>query len=240
MSQVAITSISADQLFNQGYKLPELSIFNNRIRPMLERVEDAKTHPMENIFKTSEDTFNFYSDLKALWFLAVSNLAEGLLSRKIGTGIAEISNCEKYSLKDIFIMLVKDGVHLEPTTKFFLEEMFNVLFRNRQGNLSRYYYILSKPIRDYNIGRQGLELRLDKVHPLFKKSDSSVPRFEFNTALQQLGLPGTIDAIRIMFAICINLMYLNNKGLLNSTVTPVTNWKTNMGVDKALKDALAD
>ena len=240
MSQVAVTTISADQLIKQGYRLPELIVFNNVIKPLLDRVEDGVSDPMVKIFATSEDTLSFYSDLKQLWFFAVSNLAEGLINAKVGTGIVELKDAEKYNLKDIFVRLVKDGIHLEPTTKFFLEEMFNVLFRNRQGDLTRYYYILSKPIKDYNIGRLGLELRLDDVNPLFKKNESySVPRFEFNTALQQLGLPKMVDAIRIMLAICINLMYLNNKGLLNSTVVPVTSWKTNLGKDKAAADANA-
>ena len=219
MAHSPIGNISADQMIKQGYRLPELTVFNNEIKPILHRVQDAINNPMVNIFGDAESTFSFYSDLKALWFLAVSNLAEGLICKKAGTGVMVVNHKEKYCLRDVFTMVIKEGIHLEPTTKFFLEEMHNIIFRNRQGDLTRYYYILSKPIKDYNIGRQGLELNLSEVHPLFKKKeDYTVPRFEFNTALQQLGLSKLVDAIRIMLAISINLMYINNKALLNSAI----------------------
>ena len=142
-----------------------------------------------------------------------------VLSNSYKTIQARESNLttNRASLTEIINTLLQERILLEPNTKLFLEDLYDLLYRNRNISISNHFYILSKPIKDYKIGTKGIEIRLDSENKSYLKNDriTSKPAYDLSRLLDLLGIRGTLDVL-----------------MLDSLVKPTLTWK-NIGMGTA-------
>jgi jasmonate inducible protein isolog len=235
MDTFVINNISAGEFLNKQYLIGD-RYYDNHLAPYWSLLKEYSDSLERNsIFNSSEDMDTFYGLLDACYGFLMKDL-RFMLSNSYKTMQARESNLttNRASLTEIINTLLQERILLEPNTKLFLEDLYDLLYRNRNISISNHFYILSKPIKDYKIGTKGIEIRLDSENKSYLKNDriTSKPAYDLSRLLDLLGIRGTLDVLHILIGIWINTYLYTYKVMLDSLVKPTLTWK-NIGMGTA-------
>lgn len=221
-SNIPHSGITAGRFIQEGHTIgdEEYDLF---IIPKLKILKDVLS--TDDIFKSPEDIHNFFSTLTDLYRTINSRLRCSILQRYQGTHL------QPY-LDGTFLRVVTDIIiaksPVEASTKLFIEDLYNILYRNRRTSINQYGYIVGTPIKDYQIGTKGLEIVIKPTDPSYKLDPKSngVTGSEIIILLQRLGIRTTLSVIEILIAIDLNLWFHGQKGKLDaySRENPSTIW----------------
>lgn len=216
------SGITAGRFIQESYTLgdEEYDLF---ILPKLKILKDVLS--TDEIFKSPEDVYNFFSVLTDLYSTINSRLRCSILQRYQGTHLQP-------HLDGTFLRVITDIViaksPVETSTKLFIEDLYNILYRNRRTSVSQYGYIVGTPIKDYQIGTKGLELVIKPTDPSYMLDPKSngIVGSELVILLQRIGIRTTLSVIEILIAIDLNLWFYTQKGKLDSYIkeNPSTIW----------------
>lgn len=235
MDTFVINNISAGEFLSKQYLIGD-RYYDNHLAPYWSLLKEYSDSLERNsVFNSSEDMDTFYGLLDACYGFLMKDL-RFMLSNSYKTIQARESNLttNRASLTEIINTLLQERVLLEPNTKLFLEDLYDLLYRNRNISISNHFYILSKPIKDYKIGTKGIEIRLDSENKSYLKNDriTSKPAYDLSRLLDLLGIRGTLDVLHILIGIWINTYLYTYKVMLDSLVKPTLTWK-NIGMGTA-------
>lgn len=235
MDTFVINNISAGEFLNKQYLIGDM-YYDNHLAPYWSLLKEYSDSLERNsVFNSSEDMDTFYGLLDACYGFLMKDL-RFMLSNSYKTIQARESNLttNRASLTEIINTLLQERILLEPNTKLFLEDLYDLLYRNRNISISNHFYILSKPIKDYKIGTKGIEIRLDSENKSYLKNDriTSKPAYDLSRLLDLLGIRGTLDVLHILIGIWINTYLYTYKVMLDSLVKPTLTWK-NIGMGTA-------
>lgn len=235
MDTFVINNISAGEFLNKQYLIGD-RYYDNHLAPYWSLLKEYSDSLERNsVFNSSEDMDTFYGLLDACYGFLMKDL-RFMLSNSYKTIQARESNLttNRASLTEIINTLLQERILLEPNTKLFLEDLYDLLYRNRNISISNHFYILSKPIKDYKIGTKGIEIRLDNENKSYLKNDriTSKPAYDLSRLLDLLGIRGTLDVLHILIGIWINTYLYTYKVMLDSLVKPTLTWK-NIGMGTA-------
>lgn len=235
MDTFVINNISAGEFLNKQYLIGD-RYYDNHLAPYWSLLKEYSDSLERNsVFNSSEDMDTFYGLLDACYGFLMKDL-RFMLSNTYKTIQAREGNLgtNRASLTEIINTLLQERVLLEPNTKLFLEDLYDLLYRNRNISISNHFYILSKPIKDYKIGTKGIEIRLDSENKSYLKNDriTSKPAYDLSRLLDLLGIRGTLDVLHILIGIWINTYLYTYKVMLDSLVKPTLTWK-NIGMGTA-------
>lgn len=235
MDTFVINNISAGEFLSKQYLIGD-RYYDNHLAPYWSLLKEYSDSLERNsIFNSSEDMDTFYGLLDACYGFLMKDL-RFMLSNSYKTIQAREGNLgtNRASLTEIITTLLQERVLLEPNTKLFLEDLYDLLYRNRNISISNHFYILSKPIKDYKIGTKGIEIRLDNENKSYLKNDriTSKPAYDLSRLLDLLGIRGTLDVLHILIGIWINTYLYTYKVMLDSLVKPTLTWK-NIGIGTA-------
>ena len=235
MDTFVINNISAGEFLNKQYLIGD-RYYDNHLAPYWSLLKEYSDSLERNsIFNSSEDMDTFYGLLDACYGFLMKDL-RFMLSNSYKTIQARESNLttNRASLTEIINTLLQERILLEPNTKLFLEDLYDLLYRNRNISISNHFYILSKPIKDYKIGTKGIEIRLDSENKSYLKNDriTSKPAYDLSRLLDLLGIRGTLDVLHILIGIWINTYLYTYKVMVDGLVKPTLTWK-NIGMGTA-------
>ena len=235
MDTFVINNISAGEFLNKQYLIGD-RYYDNHLAPYWSLLKEYSDSLERNsVFNSSEDMDTFYGLLDACYGFLMKDL-RFMLSNSYKSIQAREGNLgtNRASLTEIITTLLQERVLLEPNTKLFLEDLYDLLYRNRNISISNHFYILSKPIKDYKIGTKGIEIRLDSENKSYLKNDriTSKPAYDLSRLLDLLGIRGTLDVLHILIGIWINTYLYTYKVMLDSLVKPTLTWK-NIGMGTA-------
>ena len=235
MDTFVINNISAGEFLSKQYLIGD-KYYDNHLAPYWSLLKEYSDSLERNsVFNSSEDMDTFYGLLDACYGFLMKDL-RFMLSNSYKTIQARESNLttNRASLTEIINTLLQERILLEPNTKLFLEDLYDLLYRNRNISISNHFYILSKPIKDYKIGTKGIEIRLDSENKSYLKNDriTSKPAYDLSRLLDLLGIRGTLDVLHILIGIWINTYLYTYKVMLDSLVKPTLTWK-NIGMGTA-------
>ena len=235
MDTFVINNISAGEFLSKQYLIGD-KYYDNHLAPYWSLLKEYSDSLERNsVFNSSEDMDTFYGLLDACYGFLMKDL-RFMLSNSYKTIQARESNLatNRASLTEIITTLLQERVLLEPNTKLFLEDLYDLLYRNRNISISNHFYILSKPIKDYKIGTKGIEIRLDSENKSYLKNDriTSKPAYDLSRLLDLLGIRGTLDVLHILIGIWINTYLYTYKVLVDGLVKPTLTWK-NIGMGTA-------
>ena len=235
MDTFVINNISAGEFLNKQYLIGD-KYYDNHLAPYWSLLKEYSDSLERNsVFNSSEDMDTFYGLLDACYGFLMKDLRFMLCgSYKTIQGREANLETNRASLTEIINTLLQDRILLEPNTKLFLEDLYDLLYRNRNISISNHFYILSKPIKDYKIGTKGIEIRLDNENKSYLKNDriTSKPAYDLSRLLDLLGIRGTLDVLHILIGIWINTYLYTYKVMLDSLVKPTLTWK-NIGMGTA-------
>lgn len=235
MDTFVINNISAGEFLSKQYLIGDM-YYDNHLAPYWSLLKEYSDSLERNsVFNSSEDMDTFYGLLDACYGFLMKDL-RFMLSNSYKTIQARESNLKtnRASLTEVINTLLQERVLLEPNTKLFLEDLYDLLYRNRNISISNHFYILSKPIKDYKIGTKGIEIRLDSENSSYLKNDriTSKPAYDLSRLLDLLGIRGTLDVLHILIGIWINTYLYTYKIMLDGLVKPTLTWK-NIGIGTA-------
>lgn len=235
MDTFVINNISAGEFLSKQYLIGD-KYYDNHLAPYWSLLKEYSDSLERNsVFNSSEDMDTFYGLLDACYGFLMKDL-RFMLSNSYKTIQAREGNLNtnRASLTEIINTLLQERILLEPNTKLFLEDLYDLLYRNRNISISNHFYILSKPIKDYKIGTKGIEIRLDSENKSYLKNDriTSKPAYDLSRLLDLLGIRGTLDVLHILIGIWINTYLYTYKVMLDSLVKPTLTWK-NIGMGTA-------
>lgn len=235
MDTFVINNISAGEFLNKQYLIGD-RYYDNHLAPYWSLLKEYSDSLERNsVFNSSEDMDTFYGLLDACYGFLMKDL-RFMLSSSYKTIQAREGNLNtnRASLTEIINTLLQERILLEPNTKLFLEDLYDLLYRNRNISISNHFYILSKPIKDYKIGTKGIEIRLDNENKSYLKNDriTSKPAYDLSRLLDLLGIRGALDVLHILIGIWINTYLYTYKVMLDSLVKPTLTWK-NIGMGTA-------
>lgn len=235
MDTFVINNISAGEFLSKQYLIGD-KYYDNHLAPYWSLLKEYSDSLERNsVFNSSEDMDTFYGLLDACYGFLMKDL-RFMLSNSYKTIQARESNLStnRASLTEVINTLLQERVLLEPNTKLFLEDLYDLLYRNRNISISNHFYILSKPIKDYKIGTKGIEIRLDSENKSYLKNDriTSKPAYDLSRLLDLLGIRGTLDVLHILIGIWINTYLYTYKVMVDGLVKPTLTWK-NIGMGTA-------
>lgn len=235
MDTFVINNISAGEFLSKQYLIGD-KCYDNHLAPYWSLLKEYSDSLERNsVFNSSEDMDTFYGLLDACYGFLMKDL-RFMLSNSYKTIQARESNLttNRASLTEIINTLLQERILLEPNTKLFLEDLYDLLYRNRNISISNHFYILSKPIKDYKIGTKGIEIRLDSENKSYLKNDriTSKPAYDLSRLLDLLGIRGTLDVLHILIGIWINTYLYTYKVMVDGLVKPTLTWK-NIGMGTA-------
>lgn len=235
MDTFVINNISAGEFLSKQYLIGD-KYYDNHLAPYWSLLKEYSDSLERNsVFNSSEDMDTFYGLLDACYGFLMKDL-RFMLSNSYKTIQAREGNLatNRASLTEIITTLLQERVLLEPNTKLFLEDLYDLLYRNRNISISNHFYILSKPIKDYKIGTKGIEIRLDSENKSYLKNDriTSKPAYDLSRLLDLLGIRGTLDVLHILIGIWINTYLYTYKVMVDGLVKPTLTWK-NIGIGTA-------
>lgn len=235
MDTFVINNISAGEFLSKQYLIGD-KYYDNHLAPYWSLLKEYSDSLERNsVFNSSEDMDTFYGLLDACYGFLMKDL-RFMLSNSYKTIQAREGNLatNRASLTEIITALLQERVLLEPNTKLFLEDLYDLLYRNRNISISNHFYILSKPIKDYKIGTKGIEIRLDSENKSYLKNDriTSKPAYDLSRLLDLLGIRGTLDVLHILIGIWINTYLYTYKVMVDGLVKPTLTWK-NIGMGTA-------
>lgn len=235
MDTFVINNISAGEFLSKQYLIGD-KYYDNHLAPYWSLLKEYSDSLERNsVFNSSEDMDTFYGLLDACYGFLMKDL-RFMLSNSYKTIQAREGNLgtNRASLTEIINTLLQERVLLEPNTKLFLEDLYDLLYRNRNISISNHFYILSKPIKDYKIGTKGIEIRLDSENKSYLKNDriTSKPAYDLSRLLDLLGIRGTLDVLHILIGIWINTYLYTYKVMVDGLVKPTLTWK-NIGMGTA-------
>ena len=235
MDTFVINNISAGEFLSKQYLIGD-KYYDNHLAPYWSLLKEYSDSLERNsVFNSSEDMDTFYGLLDACYGFLMKDL-RFMLSNSYKTIQARESNLttNRASLTEIINTLLQERILLEPNTKLFLEDLYDLLYRNRNISISNHFYILSKPIKDYKIGTKGIEIRLDSENKSYLKNDriTSKPAYDLSRLLDLLGIRGTLDVLHILIGIWINTYLYTYKVMVDGLVKPTLTWK-NIGMGTA-------
>lgn len=235
MDTFVINNISAGEFLSKQYLIGD-KYYDNHLAPYWSLLKEYSDSLERNsVFNSSEDMDTFYGLLDACYGFLMKDL-RFMLSNSYKTIQAREGNLatNRASLTEIITTLLQERVLLEPNTKLFLEDLYDLLYRNRNISISNHFYILSKPIKDYKIGTKGIEIRLDSENKSYLKNDriTSKPAYDLSRLLDLLGIRGTLDVLHILIGIWINTYLYTYKVMVDGLVKPTLTWK-NIGMGTA-------
>lgn len=235
MDTFVINNISAGEFLSKQYLIGDM-YYDNHLAPYWSLLKEYSDSLERNsVFNSSEDMDTFYGLLDACYGFLMKDL-RFMLSNSYKTIQARESNLttNRASLTEVINTLLQERVLLEPNTKLFLEDLYDLLYRNRNISISNHFYILSKPIKDYKIGTKGIEIRLDSENKSYLKNDriTSKPAYDLSRLLDLLGIRGTLDVLHILIGIWINTYLYTYKVMVDGLVKPTLTWK-NIGMGTA-------
>lgn len=235
MDTFVINNISAGEFLSKQHLIGD-KYYDNHLAPYWSLLKEYSDSLERNsVFNSSEDMDTFYGLLDACYGFLMKDL-RFMLSNSYKSIQAREGNLgtNRASLTEIINTLLQERVLLEPNTKLFLEDLYDLLYRNRNISISNHFYILSKPIKDYKIGTKGIEIRLDSENKSYLKNDriTSKPAYDLSRLLDLLGIRGTLDVLHILIGIWINTYLYTYKVLVDGLVKPTLTWK-NIGMGTA-------
>lgn len=235
MDTFVINNISAGEFLSKQYLIGD-KYYDNHLAPYWSLLKEYSDSLERNsVFNSSEDMDTFYGLLDACYGFLMKDL-RFMLSNSYKSIQAREGNLgtNRASLTEIITVLLQERVLLEPNTKLFLEDLYDLLYRNRNISISNHFYILSKPIKDYKIGTKGIEIRLDSENKSYLKNDriTSKPAYDLSRLLDLLGIRGTLDVLHILIGIWINTYLYTYKVMVDGLVKPTLTWK-NIGMGTA-------
>lgn len=235
MDTFVINNISAGEFLSKQYLIGD-KYYDNHLAPYWSLLKEYSDSLERNsVFNSSEDMDTFYGLLDACYGFLMKDL-RFMLSNSYKSIQAREGNLgtNRASLTEIITTLLQERVLLEPNTKLFLEDLYDLLYRNRNISISNHFYILSKPIKDYKIGTKGIEIRLDSENKSYLKNDriTSKPAYDLSRLLDLLGIRGTLDVLHILIGIWINTYLYTYKVMVDGLVKPTLTWK-NIGMGTA-------
>ena len=235
MDTFVINNISAGEFLNKQYLIGD-KYYDNHLAPYWSLLKEYSDSLERNsVFNSSEDMDTFYGLLDACYGFLMKDLRFMLCgSYKTIQGREANLETNRASLTEIINTLLQNRILLEPNTKLFLEDLYDLLYRNRNISISNHFYILSKPIKDYKIGTKGIEIRLDSENKSYLKNDriTTKPAYDLSRLLDLLGIRGTLDVLHILIGIWINTYLYTYKVMLDGLVKPTLTWK-NIGMGTA-------
>lgn len=235
MDTFVINNISAGEFLSKQYLIGD-RYYDNHLAPYWSLLKEYSDSLERNsVFNSSEDMDTFYGLLDACYGFLMKDL-RFMLSNSYKSIQAREGNLgtNRASLTEIINTLLQERILLEPNTKLFLEDLYDLLYRNRNISISNHFYILSKPIKDYKIGTKGIEIRLDSENKSYLKNDriTSKPAYDLSRLLDLLGIRGTLDVLHILIGIWINTYLYTYKVMVDGLVKPTLTWK-NIGMGTA-------
>nr|DAX15918.1 MAG TPA: Transcription initiation factor TFIID subunit, DNA, Nuclear [Caudoviricetes sp.] len=230
MEQFTLNNISATEFLEKRYVLGD-KYYDSYVAPYYKLLSDyLNVGPdANNIFKSKEDMETFYSLFYATYHFVVSDLVY-LMTNPNKTEHNREANLKSSdgSLANLLNMLLHSRTLLEPSTKLFLEDLYDLLYRNRKVAVNQHSWILTKPIRDYRIGTQGLELRLDKERDTYLKRLDLKDKKPWNDVARLfdvLGLQHSLGVLHVLIAIWINNYLYGHTAVLDGLIKTMRTWR---------------
>lgn len=230
MEQFTLNNISATEFLEKRYILGD-KYYDTYVAPYYKLLSDylAIGPDANGIFKTKEDMETFYSLFYATYHFVVSDLAY-LMANPNKTEYNREQNLKSAdgSLAYLLNILLQDRVLLEPSTKLFLQDLYDLLYRNRKVSVNQHSWILTKPIRDYRIGTQGLELRLDKENDTYLKRLDLKDKKPWNDVARLfdvIGIQHSLGVLHVLIAIWINNYLYGHTAILDGLIKTMRTWR---------------
>lgn len=230
MEQYTLNNISADELLGKRLAIGD-KYFDNYVAPYYSLLQEYMTvEPDDNgIFKSVGDMDTFYGLLEATYKFICADLVY-LLTNVHKSAYNRENNLKAMdgSLANLINMLLQTRTMLEPATKLFLEDLYDLLYRNRRVSVAQHGYILSKPIKAYRIGTKGIEIRLDRVDGSYLKRDDLKyfkPWDDIARLLDVIGIRETVGVLHTLIAVWVNAYFYGNTGVLDQNLKVLMTWK---------------
>jgi hypothetical protein len=230
MEQYTLNNISAAEFLEKRYTLGD-KYYDSYVAPYYKLLSDyLNVGPDANdIFKTKEDMDTFYGLYYATYHFVLADLVY-LMTNPNKTEYNREANLKGSdgSLANLLNMLLQSRTLLEPSTKLFLEDLYDLLYRNRRVSVTQHGWILSKPIKDYRIGNQGLELRLDKENDSYLKRldlKDVKPWDDVSRLFDVLGLRNSLGVLHTLIAIWLNNYLYGHTAILDGLLKTLKTWK---------------
>lgn len=230
MEQYTLNNISAAEFLEKRYTLGD-KYYDFYVAPYYKLLSDyLNVGPDANdIFKTKEDMDTFYGLYYATYHFVLADLVY-LMTNPNKTEYNREANLKGSdgSLANLLNMLLQSRTLLEPSTKLFLEDLYDLLYRNRRVSVTQHGWILSKPIKDYRIGNQGLGLRLDKENDSYLKRldlKDVKPWDDVSRLFDVLGLRNSLGVLHTLIAIWLNNYLYGHTAILDGLLKTLRTWK---------------
>jgi hypothetical protein len=230
MEQYTLNNISAAEFLEKRYTLGD-KYYDSYVAPYYKLLSDyLNVGPDANdIFKTKEDMDTFYGLYYATYHFVLADLVY-LMTNPNKTEYNREANLKGSdgSLANLLNILLQSRTLLEPSTKLFLEDLYDLLYRNRRVSVTQHGWILSKPIKDYRIGNQGLELRLDKENDSYLKRldlKDIKPWDDVSRLFDVLGLRNSLGVLHTLIAIWLNNYLYGHTAILDGLLKTLKTWK---------------
>lgn len=230
MEQYTLNNISAAEFLEKRYVLGD-KYYDSYVAPYYKLLSDyLNVGPdVNDIFKTKEDMDTFYGLYYATYHFVLADLVY-LMTNPNKTEYNREANLKGSdgSLANLLNMLLQSRTLLEPSTKLFLEDLYDLLYRNRRVSVTQHGWILSKPIKDYRIGNQGLELRLDKENDSYLKRldlKDVKPWDDVSRLFDVLGLRNSLGVLHTLIAIWLNNYLYGHTAILDGLLKTLRTWK---------------
>ena len=210
--EVVSNRISAGEFIRAGYGCPY-----PRYAELISMYKYLETFTKDDdIFKDTGSVHSFFTTLFKLY---------NEIMIALRTYIIKEPNYD-YSLASEFgplcAEMIRRRVALEPSTKLFFEDMYNVLYNKRKASLTQHVYILATSIREYNLtSHVPLNVLITPVKPGEQLAKKIVDGPEVQKLLSLYGTAGTMSIVHLLLGLVVHYSFIANRTALESFLQPI-------------------